>query len=204
MPLTQAELLARANEISGRAETDVTEFLKNVIHDLENESVFLEYAEEITLVNGQRNYALSSLTRTYRLPAHLQVRSGSEYFQELDQISYSEYRERLKSNPGNSKPRAFAIFNDVIYLDPPPLATTYDKMDIWGVTEHGDSVATILYPVKFRDMLSNGIAWEIFKRYGLTDEQKARDAKMLYEDQKQKFTIRKATSKHHFVRYTDL
>lgn len=207
MPLTTitaAELLTLANQISGRAETDITPFLKNVIHDLERDSVLLEGSESIATVNGQRNYNLSALTNTYRRPFHLQPRGSSLYYDELVEISYEEYKDRLIHNSGNSRPQVFAVFNNVIYIDPPPLAATYTHLDIWGKIEHADSVSTILYDARHRDMLANGCAWHIFKRYGLTDEQKARDCRDLYESEKMKFIERKANSKHHAARYYDL
>ena len=204
MALSLAEILAAANKISGFSETDVTDYLKNVIHDLERDSIFLESLEEITLVEGQRNYSLSSLTKTYRKPFHIQPKNSSQYFEELTEVSFEEYRDRLLSNSGSSRPLVFSVHNEIIYLDPPPLAATYTKLDIWGKIEHGDSVETILYPEKYREMLSNGCAWQIFKRYGLTDEQKARDARDLYEDQKNKFIVRNSNSRHHKVRYNDL
>lgn len=207
MPLTTitlAELLVLANQISGRAETDLTPFLRNVIHDLERDSVLLEATEEITLSDGDRTYPLSALTNTYRKPFHLQPKNASLYFDELEEISYDEYKDRLVNNTGSSRPLVFAVFNEVIYLDPPPLAATYTKLDIWGKAEHGDTVSTILYDARYRNMLANGCAWEIFKRYGLTDEQKARDARDLYESDKQKFIERKANSKHHIATYRDI
>lgn len=204
MALTAAEILAKANEISGRAETDLSPFLKNVIHDLERDTVFLERLDEITLIEGQRNYSIPSSTYVYRQPVHLQPKNTTQYFDELEQISYQEYRERLKGGSGSSRPLVFAIFNDVIYLDPPPLAATYTKLDIWGAVEHGDGVASILYPEKYRELLENGCAWQIFKKYGLTDEPKARDANSLYESQKTLFSVRKANSKHHTVKYNDI
>lgn len=207
MPLTtitKAELLTLANQISGRAETDPDGFLKNVLHDLERDSVLLEGTEEITLSDGDRTYPLSGLTNTYRKPFHLQPKNATLYFDELEEISYDEYKDRLVNNTGNSRPLVFAVFNEVIYLDPPPLAATYTKLDIWGKLEHGDSVSTLLYDARHRDMLANGMAWHIFKRYGLTDEQKARDARDLYESEKMKFIERKANSKHHAAQYRDI
>lgn len=204
MALSQAELLILANQYSGRAETDLTPFLRNTIHDLERDTVFLEETEEITLVDAQRNYALSALTYTYKKPFHLQPKGTSLYYDELVEIPYDEYKQRLISNSGSSRPLVFAVFDGVIYLDPPPLAATYTKLDIWGKVEHGDAVTSILYPEKYRKLLANGCAWEIFKKYGLTDSDKAKACLSEYESEKVKFTERKANEKHHTVKYNDI
>lgn len=199
MTITPAELLILANQISGRAETDITNFLKNTVHDLERDSVFLEGTEEISLTTGTRSYAIPS---NYRKPFHLQPKDATYYYDELEEISYDEYKTLLVNNTGNSKPLRFAVFNGYIYLDPPPSAT-YTKLDIWGKKEHGDTVTSISYPDKFRKLLSHGCAWEIYVRYGLTDEQKARDVKAIYDEEKQKFISRKANEKHHVTAYRD-
>jgi hypothetical protein len=204
MALTLAALLTLVNEITGRAETDLTNFLRNVIHDLERDSVFLEATESITLTAGTRNYALSGLTYTYRKPFHLQPKDSTPlYYAELDEVSYEEYRDRLTNNAGNSQPRVFSVFNESIYLDPPP-SSTYATMDIWGPILHGDTMTTISYTEKFRNLLVNGCAFEVFKRYGLSDVQKAKDCLSLYESEKQGFINRKANERNHFVKTQDM
>jgi len=204
MALTQAEILAAANQLAARQETDITPFLRNVIHDLERDSIFLEGAEELTLVEGTREYPLSDLDNEYRLPLHLQPKdTGGLYHEMLEEISYDEYKDRLRTNSGNSRPLVFAIFNESIYLDPAPLAF-YQKLDVWGKILHGDLVTSILYPERYRELLVNGCAFQIGKRYGLTDKQSIIDANNLYESQKASFIIRKANSKSHRVRYQDL
>lgn len=204
MALTVAEILSGANKIAGRQETDLTEYIRNVIHDLENDSIFLDAAEEMNLVAGQRAYNLSDLDNEYRLPLKMQPKdTGGLYHEILSEISYDEYKDRLRTNSGNSRPLVFAIFGDKIYLDPAPLAF-YSKMDIWGRKMHGDVVTTILYPEKYRELLVNGCAFQIGKRYGLTDKQSIVDALTMYEKQKMSFIVRKANSKGHNVRYRDL
>lgn len=205
MSLAIADLLTLVNEITGRAETDLTNYLRNVIHDLERDSVFLEGREEITLVTGTRSYAMSGLTNSYRLPIHLQPLDTDDLvYQELDEVSYEEYRDRLCANSGNGKPDVFAIFNNTIYLDPPPDADTYDVLECWGKINHGDTVSTILYDEKYRNLLVNGCAYFVFLRYGLQAGDKAQGCLAEYLKEKDGFIVRKANSKKHYIGYRDM
>lgn len=203
MTLTAADLLTLVNETTGRAETSITKYLRNVIHDLERESIELEGSENFSLTAGTRSYALSSLTNDYKRPFELQPLSGTSYYEILTEISFAEYRDRLRHNRGNAQPEYFAVYDGTIYLDPPP-SSTYDTMDIWGKINHGDDVTTILYEEEYRRLLVNGCSYEVFKRYGLQESQKAQECLLSYEKEKQSIIIRTANKKHHYTMYRDI
>ena len=164
MAITPAELLTRVNNETGRSETDLTPYLRDTIHDLERDGLFLEAESSVALTSGTRNY---NVPTDYNRPLHIWPLDSSGITREpLDEISYEEFKRRLIWNSGNSRPTEFAIWNGVIYLDPPPNATTYPNMRIVAFKNHSDTVTTIEYPEKYRAMLANGCAYYIEKRYG--------------------------------------
>jgi len=203
MTLAASDLLTLVNQITARGETSLTGYLRNVIHDLERDTIELEGSESFALTAGTRNYALSGLTYDYKRPFNLQSYDGTLYHGILTEISYNEYRNRLTHNRGNAQPEYFAVYNGSIYIDPPP-STTYTHLHIWGKINHGDSVTTILYPEQYRRLLVNGCAYEVFKRYGLAESQKAQECGVAYQDEKQKFIVRTANKKSHYAMYKDI
>lgn len=203
MSIDKAALLVRVNKLTGRAETSIDDQLQDVVHDLERESIFLEGNEEVALTTGDDDYEMSSFDNDYRRPIHIQiVDSNDKVYREMDEISYAEYRDTLTSSRSNNEPRRFAIFDDIIYLDPPP-AALYDAMEIWGNINYGDTVDTITYSAKYRKMFLNGCAYYVFKRYGLQDTPKAKGCWQEYISEMASFNVRKGNEKHHRVKYND-
>jgi len=205
MALAIADLLTLVNEITGRSETSLVDELRNIVHDLEAETVFLEGEETFALTTSLETYALSALTNTYRRPIHLQPidTDGDEHI-ELIEKSYQWFRDRLVYTAGDYRPTHFAIWDATIHIWRTP-TSIYSNMKIWGRLLHTDDVATtISYPEKYRNLLVNGCAAEVFKRYGLVDSPKYLALKQLYENEKVLQISRKANERHHFVLYNDL
>lgn len=204
MAITPAQLLTLVNEICGRAETDLTQYLRNVIHDIEAESVFLEGETTFALVTGQDNYTISAAgLDLYRRPFHLQPLDASSVPEnELIEKPYHWIRDYKQYTTGNGRPTHYAIWADTIYIWRKPSAT-YTTMKVWGYLYHSDTVTSISYPEKFRKLLVAGCAWYVFERYGLTDEQKAKDQKAIYNDQLLLQKTRKANERPHIAAYND-
>lgn len=203
MSIDLDDLLVRVNKLTARQETDLSDYLQDIVHDLERESIWLEGQEEIALTTGTDNYTLSGRTYEYRKPIHIQVLDSSDnVYPEMEQISYAEYRDLLTSSRSNSRPYRFAIFDGVIYFDIPP-SSTYDAFQIWGNINYGDTVTTITYDAKYRKMFLNGCSYYVFKRYGLQDTAKAKGCWQEYISEMAAFNVRKGNEKSHFVKYND-
>lgn len=211
MALTAADLLALVNRETGRSETDLTQFLRDTIHDMEADSIFLEADATFSLTTGDDTYPLSSTTLTpatpalsiFRRPFHLQPRnSSSMLFDELVEVSKNELQDLRTYNSSNGRPEVFCVWNDIIELWRPP-SSTYTSMRIWAYLNHLDDVTSISYPEKFRRMLVAGCAWYVFLRYGLGETDKAKIQKATFDEQLRLQNSRKANERPRFSKYND-
>ena len=91
MALSESDLLTLVNQVTGRSETDLTNYLRHVFHDLEAQSSFLEGETTFALTTDDEDYALSGIqSGLFKRPFHLQPQdSSSNLYDELVERSYA-------------------------------------------------------------------------------------------------------------------
>lgn len=211
MSITPAQLLTLVNQETGRQESDLTQYLRDTIHEVESQSIFLEAEASFTLTTDDDEYPLSSTTldpvspafSLFRRPFHLQpVDSAGEEWEELTEVSKDELQRLRAYNANSSRPQNFCVWNNVLQLWPKP-SSSYPSMKLWGTLYHSDDVTTISYPDKYRRMLVSGCSWYVFLRYGLGETEKAKIQKAVFDSELSLQSSRKANERPRFVRYND-
>ena len=158
MTLTAADLYTLVNSRTGRTGDHEAE-LKAILHDLAIRGVHLLGETTQALTSGTRNYTVPTNAKRVRLIALI---DGSSVEQDpLDEITWHDYKRRLSPAASNGKPTAFVVQNGVIYLDPPPLSTSYPNMKITTELYHADST-TVSWPDRFRETLLRGMCYETY------------------------------------------
>ena len=156
MALTAADIYTEVNARTGRTGNHATE-LKAILHDLAIQGVKLLGETEQDLTSGDRNYAVPSNTKKIR---SITIRNSSTIdLDPMDEITYREYKKRVEPASDNGQPEVYAVENGVIYLDPPPNATTFPDMMILTELYHADST-TISWADRFREALIEGTVWK--------------------------------------------
>jgi hypothetical protein len=187
MSLLVADLLALANSRTGRAETDNDKFLLPILHDLTIRGCFLEAEETVTLSSEDPSYAFSTFTNDFKsIKTVVIIDSDDDPSGPLQEISWTKYKERLAQTLSAGEPVEYCIYpgriNRVLYLSPKPNTTNYPYVKISGPIRHADSTSSISFPERFRELLVEGMAWQIERHYN-PDSTKTAEHKGYYENE---------------------
>ena len=191
MSITAANVYTVVNARTGRT-GDHEEELLAVLQDLAICGVNLWSETEQALTSGDRSYTVPSNTKRVRAIT-LEDASGNE-LGTLDEITYEDYKNRLQPSASNGRPAVYAVFNGVIYLDPPPLATSYANINIIAELYHAVLVSTISWPDRFKECIVEGVCWKTLLGLDLGGSLGVVHGKS-YEDEKMKLLAAQGNEK---------
>lgn len=201
MTITSADLYTAVNARTGRTGDHDTE-LKAILHDLAIRGVEIRAEDTQALTTGTRNYTVP--TSAKRVILIVPVDSSSLEGDPLTQKTWEEYKWLRSQNAGNGRPLYFTTENGVIYLDPPPNATTYPNMKITSVKYHADGVTTISWNDRMREALIEGVCWKVLLGLDLGGSNIGAPHKTEYELEIEKLLIAQSAEHKAQVRYSDI
>jgi len=185
MAITVAEILSKANGRTARAESDVNDYIKAVLHDLATRGLALEAEESEALVTDQANYVFTLFANKFQhIKQVVIIDSSSVPSLPLTEITWKQYKERLESNASATEPVEYCIFPQrgakTLYLWPKPNATNYPSVKVSGTLRHDDSTTVSSYHEQYRELMIYGVCWKIEEYYNV-DSSKTKEWRGLYE-----------------------
>lgn len=157
--LTEADILTRVNQITGRAESSITTYLQEVLEDISKRTFALE-AEETGNTTAGQSYVDKPADMVGDMIASVVIDDEPIY-----PISWNEWT--LDDEPG------YCFRADRIYLRPTPDGAT--AYTVYYSRIHPDvTVEGILFPVTFRDVIIQGVSAKVYESYEITDKQAER------------------------------
>lgn len=172
MAITVAEILSKANGRTGRAESDVNDYIKAILHDLAVRGLSLETEEAKTLTDSQANYVFTGFTAKFQHIKEVVIIDSNDIPSlPLTEITWKQYKERLEANLSATEPVEYCIYPKIgaktLYLSPKPNATNYPSMKVSGTLRHDDSTTVSSYHEHYRELMIYGVCWKVEEYYNV-------------------------------------
>lgn len=179
---TEADILARVNQITGRNETTITEILFEVLTDLACRTMALETEVSGTTVAGQDYINAPSDMAGVSIDS---ICVDGEY---LDPITWHEFTRGVI--------KGYCFRANKIYVSPTPDAAV--AYTVYYAKKHPADTTSILFPSTFQKAILHGVAMRIYENYEIND--KLADQTDLYENEVRKLTGSAVMAPHVFPR----